>query len=692
MSIFQLSPGVSITEYDVSAIIPAVATSTGAIAGVFQWGPVGELVRIDSENTLGARMGYPSNLNPETWFTAASFLSYANDLIVVRAANTTSTNAAIGAWNAYANTGAITNAVSLTTKNHADYLNRIGTYDTNAPYIAKYPGTAGNSLQISICDSANAYSSNVTMTSAVANGTLAINAGSNVGTITITPAGSGVLSDAFAMATGVSANLAVGDQIAVGNSSIGQQYVQISAISAVSNVGNNSVITLNFVDPYRLATNWGNGVINRYWQFRNVIGTAPGTTWYQGTFANAAIKDEIHAVIVDAGGYFTGTPGTPLEVFSGMSRATDATNLDGTGNYYRDVINTSKYVWWLNDIAGAVSNVSTSLVNSTSSAVHSFRFSGGNDGAAEGSASMQDVVNAYTMFADPETVDISLVMAGKSVGGVVGEQIGNWIIDNITERRKDCVAFISPPQSAVVNNWGNEVNSLIAFRAVTRSSSYGFLDSGYKQMYDMYNNVYRWIPLNGDMAGLCARVDDTNDPWWAPAGYNRGQLKNVVRLAFNPNKSARNALFPNNINPVVSFPGDGVVLYGDKTMQAKASALDAINVRRLFIVLEKAIAKAVKYLLWEFNDSYTQAQFRNMVTPYLRTVQGRRGISSFLVVCDSTNNTPDIINRDMMVGDIYIKPARAIRNIQLNFVATPEGVTFNEVALTQTNLSSNLRS
>jgi phage tail sheath protein FI len=231
----------------------------------------------------------------------------------------------------------------------------------------------------------------------------------------------------------------------------------------------------------------------------------------------------------------------------------------------------------------------------------------------------------------------------------------------------------------VLNNVGNEAVSLKNWRSATRSTSYAVLDSGYKYQYDRYNDVYRWIPLNGDIGGLCARTDQTNDAWWSPAGFNRGQIKNLVKLAFNPRKSERDVLFSNNINPVVTFPGQGTVLYGDKTMQTKPSAFDHINVRRLFIVLEKAISTAAKYSLFEFNDAFTRAQFKNLVTPYLRTIKGRRGITDFLVVCDDTNNTAQVIDSNQFVGDIYIKPARSINFIQLNFVAVPTGVQFSEV-------------
>lgn len=306
---------------------------------------------------------------------------------------------------------------------------------------------------------------------------------------------------------------------------------------------------------------------------------------------------------------------------------------------------------------------------------------GGADGLGEANIAFGEIALGYDKYQSSEDIDISLVLQGKAIGDPVSDytQLGNYIVDNVCEKRLDCIAFISPAYSDVVNNSGNEAVDVVNFRNNSRDTSYAVLDSGYKYMYDKYNDLYRWVPLNGDIAGLCVRTDQTNDPWWSPAGLNRGMIKNVVRLAYNPRKADRDILYKNGINPVISTPGLGVYLFGDKTMQSKPSAFDRINVRRLFIVLEKAIAVSAKYTLFEFNDSFTQAQFRNLINPFLRDVKGRRGITDFLVVCDATNNTPQVVDSNQFVGDIYIKPARAINFIQLNFVAVASGVQFNEV-------------
>jgi phage tail sheath protein FI len=283
------------------------------------------------------------------------------------------------------------------------------------------------------------------------------------------------------------------------------------------------------------------------------------------------------------------------------------------------------------------------------------------------------------MYKSAEDVDVSLILTGKSVGGTNGEGLGKYIVDNIAESRKDCVVFISPERGDVVNNAGDEADDIIEFRNSLSNSSYAFLDSGYKYAYDKYNDVYTYVPLNGDVAGLAVKTDELRDAWFSPAGFNRGQVKNIIKLPYNPKKADRDVLYQADVNPIVTFPGQGTVLFGDKTLLGKPSAFDRINVRRLFIVLEKAIATASKFTLFEFNDSFTRSQFKNLVEPFLRDVQGRRGIYDFKVVCDETNNTGEVIDGNRFIGDIYIKPAKSINFIQLNFVAVRSGVEFSEI-------------
>ena len=686
---FQVSPGVNVSEIDLTTVVPAVSTTEGALAGVFRWGPVEKRTLVDSEAVLAARFGKPTNFNAETFFTAANFLSYGNKLYIARAANTTSSDANVVVRNAVANVAAITDMNVFIVKNSDHYdvklANNEFAADLDAQYVARYPGSLGNSLKISVCDSTNAYSSYANLDNGGGNlssslGNVSVTVGSSNVVVNIA-VGNGVIANATSYANTLANGLTVGDYIEVGNTTIGKQYMKVQSVTAVTNTSTVATFTIVTSDVYGLATNYSTTAgFTRKWEYFNNVDKAPAVSAYQASFGNASISDELHVVVSDQDGLFTGVPGTVLEVFRGLSRATDAKTQDGATNYYRDVINqTSNYVRWANPRTGATSAAAASLTASTNYVPMTLSFQGGTDGGDENTAALADVLRAYDLFGSAEDVDVSLMLTGVSRGGTNGEQLANYLIDNIAERRKDCVVFVSPQKADVVNNVGNEANDTVTFRNSLRSTSYAVLDSGYKYQYDKYNDLYRWVPLNGDVAGLCVRTDDLRDAWWSPAGFNRGQIKNIVKLAFNPRQADRDVLYKAGVNPVVTFPGQGTVLYGDKTLLAKPSAFDRINVRRLFIVLEKAIATATKFTLFEFNDDFTRAQFRNLVEPFLRDVQGRRGIYDFKVVCDSTNNTGEVIDRNEFVGDIYIKPAKSINYIQLNFVAVRTGVEFSEV-------------
>lgn len=666
---FQVSPGVDWQEVDLNTVVPAVSTTRAAIAGVFSWGPADQAVQVTSEIDLRNRFLTPTDANFETWLTAASFLAYSNQLYVSRAVDA-------NAYNAVANTGVVT---ATQIKNQDDYDSLVGDMPANATYFAKYPGASGNSLRVSVCDSAAAYRSTVGVPSN-ANNTVEFdfNVGTTSGTLKITNSGNSN-TDAGADAQAILASIQIGDVLTIGNNQVGVQNVQVLSKSSPVFIAN-GIVSATITLGSRIATNSNvaQTTVSRQWEFHNLVSAAPGTSTFAQTAGTSG--DELHIVVVDQGGKFTGNKGAVLEVFSGLSRGTDAQAEEGGSNYYASVINkSSQYLWWAADRTGAASNTTASVIPSTNVTPLSATLVGGTDSASESTISVASVTNAYDVFADAESIDVSLLMAGKSIGGASGEQVPNYIIDNIADRRKDCLTFISPPLAAVVKNKGNEDADVIAFRDLLPSTSYAVIDSGYKYMYDKYNDKYRWVPLNGDIAGLCAYTDKTRDPWWSPAGFNRGQVKNVVKLAWNPNAAERDDLYSAGVNPVVSFPGNGVVLYGDKTLQVKSSAFDRINVRRLFIVLEKAISTAAKFTLFEFNDSFTQAQFRNMVEPYLRDIQGRRGIYDFKVVCDGTNNTPQVVDSNSFVGDIYIKPEKSINFIRLNFVSVATGVNFSEV-------------
>jgi phage tail sheath protein FI len=640
---FQVSPGVNVTEIDLTTVVPAVSSTEGAIAGVFNWGPIEDRVLISSETQLVSRFGKPTSANFETFFAAANFLAYGNKLYVSRAADATAYNAGGSAA-----AGSIT---STQIKNYDAFQD--ASLDVDATYWARYAGTLGNSLKVAVCDTANAFFANIDFSSA----TISFKAVPGSPNVDVTDIGTGDLD-----------NLNVGDLI-----EIDSRLLKIKTKGSVTSNAATIVLTDSFTG---VANAFANGTINRYWEFYGDVSAAPGTSAF---VANAGgTSDELHVLVIDEDGLFTGTKGAILERYESLSRATDAKGPEGGSIFYRDVINeSSQYIYVGSERAGSYEAAAASVAAFANTIPLSLSLAGGADSTAEGSISVASLSAAWDKFKNAEEVDVSLLIAGKAVG-VNGVQIANYVIDNIAEYRKDCVVFISPRSADVVNDI-NAVTNTVSFRNNLRSTSYAVLDSGYKYQYDRYNDVNRYIPLCGDIAGLCVRTDETRDPWFSPAGFNRGQIKNILKLAYNPDKAQRDILYKNGINPVVTFPGQGTVLYGDKTLLSKPSAFDRINVRRLFIVLEKAIATSAKFSLFEFNDEFTRAQFRSLVEPYLRDIQGRRGIYDFKVVCDTTNNTGEVIDRNEFVGDIYIKPARSINFIQLNFIAVRTGVEFSEV-------------
>jgi len=686
---FQLSPGVNVSEIDLTTVVPSLDTTSGAIAGVFRWGPAGQRVLVTSENDLALKFGKPTSDNAETWFTAASFLSYTNSLFVSRAVSANQFSAI-----ATSNTS-LTASAQYTILNSDDYIAKANNFGTNSPtYVARYVGELGNSLKVSVCGSSSQYNSSVNLRSYGtsvdnANTRLELGVGSKQANVILY---STTGSANVAAANTVSDLITLGDYIQVGNTATtGVQYLKVIAKSATTSTStpNTAIFTLTFDQPLKLSSDISTSAVNRYWEYFDQVDVAPGRSTYVAVNGNTALQlgntaaqnDEVHVVVVDEEGRFTGSPGSILEVYKALSRATDSKLSDGTTNYFKNVINSdSNYVWVGSDRTGSESNTSLNIATSTNVTPLTLSFGGAglDRDYGETTISFGDIARGYDLFVSPDDVDVSLIMTGPARGGILGTQSPNYLIDNLAEVRKDCVVFVSPPSTAVVNQT-QPIEQILSFRTNLRSSSYAVVDSGYKYMYDKYNDVYRYIPLNGDVAGLCARTDKTRDPWFSPAGTTRGAIKNVIKLAFNPNLAQRDQLYKNGINPVVNLSGQGPILYGDKTLLDKPSAFDRINVRRLFIVLEKAIANASKALLFEFNDEFTRAQFRNLIEPYLRDVQGRRGIYDFKVVCDETNNTSQVIDSNRFVGDIYIKPARSINYIQLNFVAVRSGVEFSEI-------------
>ena len=692
---FQLSPGVNISEIDLTNVTPAVATTEGAIAGVFRWGPTGQRILVTSEKELFARFGKPATYytdntltttwtNHETWFSAANFLSYSDALFVTRTADATAAVA------------------------------------TSTNFDALYKGKLGNSLTVTHCVSGN------------------FDAVARTQTLTLNPSSTAGVATGFTTSAGITAYAGVGDRVILTNNT----QLVISAISTVSDAAAGSAVPFDGSDGlvailatdtivksdhglttgqavqysrasgtsiegldeggfyfvirtdagnFKLATTLANANAGTAVDLVAVgAGTShtvtPVTTWksnltftskytgasiYASTFStqwgDANLFDAgpstngVHVVVRDADGAISGVVGTVLERWENLSTSPTATKYDGSTNFIVDVLEQNSS--WI-----AVSNAKSVLIAATTFSSGA-TLTSGSDGLDEVGITVSDLAAGYDLYVDSSEVDISFVIQGKAKGTT----LANYIIDNICEVRRDCVAFISPELSDTT------VDNIINFTGTLSSSTFAVVDSGYKYQYDKYADVYRWIPLNADVAGLCARTDDVRDPWFSPAGYNRGNIKNVVKLLVNPSKAQRDLLYKNSINPVVTQPGQGTVLFGDKTFTSTVSAFDRINVRRLFIVLEKTIGTAAKSTLFEFNDDFTRAQFTNLVEPFLRDVQGRRGIYDFKVVCDETNNTAQVIDSNQFVGDIYIKPARSINFIQLNFVAVRSGVEFSEI-------------
>jgi hypothetical protein len=422
------------------------------------------------------------------------------------------------------------------------------------------------------------------------------------------------------------------------------------------------------------------------WEFWQNVESRPTNSLFAVSKANttsgAIIYDEIHVVVADEDGAITGTAGTIIENFQGLSKATDAKASDGTSLYYRTYVNTnSAWIWYGSKTALTISSAAQTVTWESAvptdgtgfnlmSQVQSRSMSGGLDGTPTDALMQVE----YLKLANAELFDVSLIpVVGVSTANL---STSGYVIDNVAEARRDCMVFTSP-SAPTVNTAATVINDRLT--NLNKTSTYAVLDSCWKYQYDRYNDVYRYVPMAGDTAGLCARTDETAEPWFSPGGYNRGQIKNLVKLNWSPNKTDRDNLYRNQINPVVTQPGLGTVLFGDKTLTQKPSAFDRINVRRLFIVLEKAIATAAKFQLFEFNDAFTRAQFVSLVEPFLRDVQGRRGITEFQVVCDDTNNTGEVIDRNDFIADIYIKPNKSINFITLNFIATRSGVSFEEV-------------
>lgn len=656
---FSLSPSVTVREHDLALTIPAVATSIGAIVGDFEWGAVDEVLQIDSEKALIETFGLPTDLNYEHWFSAANFLSYSNNLKVVRAVGESSLNSIAESNVPTADTTLIQSdtitATPLLIKNLVD-LETIALFTANVPFYARYAGLKGNNISVYAINSAYVNTQERVVTFIDATDTLEFVAA----TKTITGGGS---ADFTGMVNG--------DKITVADSTSNDGTYTVTSITSATEF----TVAETIVDESAVAV-----TISVYKVAQEVW-----DLWSQSKKFDAIPEGEEIFIAV---AYNNET----VETFMGDQKRTSKALTGGT-NYYIEMVNrTSRYIWIPDDSTNGLSYLNSTAAYYDGSQVlpadgllpvlfEQTMALGVTDVPLVG-----DMTTGWDLFLDADALDINLLMQGGA-----GSAVGVYALQNIAEIRKDCVMFLSPEDTDVVG-LSNPVETLTALRGAGGSlnvaSGYGVIDGNYKYQYDKYNDVYRWIPLNADVAGTCARTDDVRDPWWSPAGFNRGQIKNVVRLAFNPSKAQRDDLYRFSMNPIVSYKGEGTVLYGDKTAQLKPTAFDSrINVRRLFIVLEKAIATAAKYQLFEFNDDITRGNFVNMVDPFLRNVKGSRGIYEYKVVCDESNNTPEVVDSNEFIADIYIKPAQSINYIQLNFVAIKSGVNFEEILLTTGDLA-----
>ena len=724
---FTVSPGIVTREIDLTAIVPEIGSGAAAVVGSFNWGPIldNDGVLVTSEDELVKKFQKPDNINYNYFFTAANFLAYGNNLRVIRVANSSAKNATADPNSA--------NTVLI-----KEDINYYGVYDPKSggaannffgDWVAKYAGELGNSLKVSLCAADTAEKLSITGSS------LAIGAATD-DEHALTGTGSAFLSElqigdviesaanqyivtAIASDTAAtvysngkdaqtsgatikrlkrsafsepSTNMIGTVTVAAGNTTVtGSKTkfdLQINVGDQLKIDGQDTVVkSITSNTELELATSITNAAstvaFSRKWEYEGSFDTAPTTSTF-GTQKTIS-QDEVHVVIVDEDGDWTNSPGQVLETFPNMSVLSDAVAEDGTTIYYPDVVNRgSEYVWWMDHNPAGDANSDTSGKawgsSSASAGANSIMTANGIlktvslTGGVAGTSGLAnaDIIAGYDLLKNEERIDVGFIPTANNNTTIV-----NHVIDNVAEARKDCMVLISAGAGAVGET--TDVDAIIAQRNGYNSTSYAMMDSGVKYQYDKYNDVYRFVPFNGDIAGLMVRTSQERDFFFSPAGFDRGQIKNVIRMKMNPTKAERDLLYKNGINPIVTFAGQGTVLFGDKTLLSKPSAFDRVNVRRLFITLEKSISTFAQAMMFEFNDEFTRARFVASVEPFLRDIQGRGGITDFAVVCDETNNTSEVVDRNEFVGSIFVKPTRSINFILLNFVAVRSGVEFSEI-------------
>ena len=716
------SPGIVVREVDLTiGRVDPTSGSIGALVAPFEKGPVDEPQLIESEEDLLQTFGQPYSVDKhyEHWLVASSYLAYGGTLQVVRADDYT-TLTGVGLKNAFV--GA---ATSIRIKSNTHY-NQLG-YDentiTNVTVAAKNPGTWANGIKVAIIDGKadqilTVASGNTTVVGTAVTQTIAKTIGSATGTSTL----DGYLKGVVTGSTDTTLEVKVVSHVSAAGTETNVDYQQngIYAFDASGTVGLTTAggaVTFSGADKaYTAQKDWFEqqditlSVGKLEW---DQLADAPGTSAYAA--ARGGRNDEVHVVVIDDKGTVTGNAGTILEKHLNLSKAKDGEYSVGSTSYWRKYLATnSKYIYG----GGAPAGITTTGWSTSSSNTLdadsgwdqnadsvNFGASGLVTGTLEKGANygskidlttsgalssgLDDILSGYTLFENTEETEVDFILMGSANYAKETAQALAEKVIAVAEARKDAVAFVSPYRQAFLNdsaagsvtvsNIDEMTTNVVGFYAPISSTTYGVFDSGYKYMYDRFNNVFRYIPLNGDIAGCCARTDIEQFPWFSPAGTARGPILNSVKLIYNPGKKQRDILYSNRINPVILSPGAGIILFGDKTGFGKSSAFDRINVRRLFIYLEDAIKAAAKDQLFEFNDELTRTNFVNIIEPFLRDVQSKRGIFDFVVVCDETNNTAAVIDNNEFVADIFIKPARSINFIGLTFVATRTGVAFEEV-------------
>jgi hypothetical protein len=720
MALNLASPGILIREVDLTiGRIDGTTGKVGGIVGSFEKGPVGEPTPITGENDLFDQFGKPYDTDKqyETWMVASSYLSYGGSLSVIRADDTDLKNGYVGS----------ASSVKIKSTQHYQELGYQENTLTDVTVAAKNPGTWSNGIKVAIIDGAAdqvlgvdtvGFASTIAVGMGITQAVPANTVISGIGSTSVldghfkgivTAKGTGTIDVKFL------------SHVSAANTETAQDFNSIYKFGTEGNIsisGSGTTSVTSVVDwfdqqTYDVTTasvGGGTTITTAKW---NAVADKPGTSEYAA--ARGGRFDEVHVLVIDAKGTISGNAGTILEKHLNLSKAKDAEFSVGSPSYWRKYLYTnSENLFGLN---GSIIGVTT-----TGFSADFTKFGdGGWDQDAEGiifnscgatnltlagglnyggistittagalNSGLGDLITGYQTFENDTINNVDfLLMGGGHLGKDSTRQLATTMI-SVAEVRQDAVAFISPSRDTILSDTTDQsevtvrsdediTTNVIEFYDTITSSTFGVFDSGYKYMYDRFNEVFRYVPLNGDIAGTCARNDINDFPWFSPAGTDRGAILNAVKLPYNPTKLQRDKLYSNRINPVINSPGAGIILFGDKTAFAKASAFDRINVRRLFIYLEQGIAAAAKDQLFEFNDEITRANFVNIVEPFLRDVQSKRGIQDYVVICDETNNTAAVIDNNEFIADIFIKPARSINFIGLTFVATRTGVSFEEV-------------